>query len=175
MQWKESSSTLEIETLLRNIMKRIYGNSVANIPNRKTLEGLWELSERNNWWMPAIACTLHHCTGDKSFGNKILTFYGETAELMGYMQNAISFLPSSPLYICSVVLVLILLVGKHSDGSVFFLSLFRNATTLLSQKSVTVRVLSKIYINSNVYSQITLKAARILYAGTLVIHSRIRI
>lgn len=104
------------------------------------------------------------------------SFCGEAVGLLRYMQNAISVLSPSPLYTYSVVSVLILPVGKKSDGSLIFLSLFGNDTTLLSQKSEIARVLSKIYISFNLYSQIH-RAARAgyRYAGTFVIHSGIRI
>lgn len=104
--------------------------------------------------MPAVTSSLQHCARDRGFGNQVLTFCGEAVGLLGYMQNAISVLSPSSLYTYSVVSVLILPVGKKTDGSLVFLSLFENDSTLLSQKSAIARVLSKICIRFNLYSQI---------------------
>ena len=103
--------------------------------------------------MPAITSSLQHCARDRGLEIRH-SFCGEAVGLLRYMQNAISVLSPSPLYTYSVVSVLILPVGKKSDGSLIFLSLFGNDTTLLSQKSEIARVLSKVYISFNLYSQL---------------------
>lgn len=126
--------------------------------------------------MPAITSSLQHCARDRGFGNQVLTFCGDAVGLLGYMQTEISVLSPSPLYPYSVVSVLILPVGKKSDGSLIFPSLFGNDTTLLSQKSVIARILSKIYISFNLHSQITQGCqSRLQVVRYFVIHSRIRI
>lgn len=48
-------------------MYTVYGDSIKNMPNGKTLEELWELSEITN--RSAITSSLQHCARDRGFGN----------------------------------------------------------------------------------------------------------